>query len=89
MWTTVSYQFGKDKGSRLDWQNVPNPSPTYYRNLPSYFTTKEAQEASLQDWLSGNPEITQINWEALYKKNINQLAGTYYGNTGKKPCTIW
>ena len=37
LWTSLSYQFGKDKGSRLDWQNVPNPSPTYYRNLPSYF----------------------------------------------------
>lgn len=37
LWTSVSYQFGKDRGSRLDWQSVPNPSPTYYRNLPSYF----------------------------------------------------
>lgn len=37
LWTSVSYQFGKDKGSRLDWQSVPNPSPAYYRNLPSYF----------------------------------------------------
>ncbi|WDF47570.1 carboxypeptidase-like regulatory domain-containing protein [Chryseobacterium sp. KACC 21268] len=37
LWTSLSYQFGKDKGSRLDWQSVPNPSPTYYRNLPSYF----------------------------------------------------
>ena len=36
LWTSVSYQFGKDKGSRLDWQNVSNPSPTYYKNLPSY-----------------------------------------------------
>ena len=37
LWTSLSYQFGKDKGSRLDWQNVQNPSPTYYRNLPSYY----------------------------------------------------
>jgi len=35
--TAISYQFGKDKSARLDWQNVSNPSPTYYRNLPSYF----------------------------------------------------
>ena len=35
--TAISYQFGKDKSARLDWQNVPNPSPTYYRNLPSYY----------------------------------------------------
>lgn len=37
LWTNVSYQFGKEKSSRLDWQNVPNPSPQYYRNLPSYY----------------------------------------------------
>lgn len=37
LWTTVSYQFGKDKSSRLDWYGVPNPSPTYYRRLPSYY----------------------------------------------------
>lgn len=37
LWTTVSYQFGKDKGSRLDWQNASNPSPTYYKKLPSYY----------------------------------------------------
>jgi hypothetical protein len=37
LWTSVSYQFGKDKGSRLDWQNASNPSPTYYKKLPSYY----------------------------------------------------
>lgn len=37
LWTTASFQFGKDKGSRLDWNGVTNPSPQYYRNLPSYY----------------------------------------------------
>ncbi|MBW8521880.1 carboxypeptidase regulatory-like domain-containing protein [Chryseobacterium chendengshani] len=37
LWTTASYQFGKDRGSRLDWNGVTNPSPQYYRNLPSYY----------------------------------------------------
>ncbi len=36
LWAAASYQFGKDKGSRLDWNGVTNPSPTYYRNLPSF-----------------------------------------------------
>lgn len=34
--STVSYQFGSDRRGRLDWFNAPNPSPTYYRNLPSW-----------------------------------------------------
>lgn len=37
LWTTISYQFGKDKSSRLDWQSVQNPSPTYYKKLSSYY----------------------------------------------------
>lgn len=36
LWTSLSYQFGKDKGSRLDWKWADNPSPTYYRKMPSY-----------------------------------------------------
>lgn len=37
IWTSVSYQFGKDKSSRFDWQTVQNPSPTYYKKLPGYY----------------------------------------------------
>ena len=33
----ASYQFGKVGNSRLDYQGVNNPDPTYYRNLPSFF----------------------------------------------------
>ncbi len=100
--TAISYQFGKDKGSRLDWQNVPNPSPTYYRNLPSYFdsldpnastpvkpgetptTMQDAYATSLAAWQNGDPLVTQINWDALYKSNRSQPAGTYYGTTGRR-----
>jgi CarboxypepD_reg-like domain len=37
--TTVAYQFGKIGNSRIDYQGVNNPDPTYYRNMPSYFTS--------------------------------------------------
>lgn len=102
LWTSVSYQFGKDKSARLDWQNVQNPSPTYYRYLPSYYdsldpnanvpvkdgetatTAQQAYQTSLQGWQTGDANITQINWDALYRRNMNQPAGTYYGQTGKR-----
>ena len=101
LWTSVSYQFGKDKGSRLDWQNVQNPSPTYYRNLPSYYdslnpdasvinadgsqtTAQDAFQTSLAAWQNGDPNVTQINWDRLYRRNMSQPAGTYYGQTGKR-----
>jgi hypothetical protein len=37
--TNLTFQTGKIGNSRLDFQNVSNPDPTYYRNLPSYFTS--------------------------------------------------
>ncbi|KQK27250.1 peptidase [Chryseobacterium aquaticum] len=102
LWTSVSYQFGKDKGSRLDWQNVQNPSPTYYRNLPSYYdsldpnasvtppqgvaqtTAQDAYQTSLAAWQNADPNVTQLNWDNLYRRNMQQPAGTYYGQTGKR-----
>lgn len=47
--TNVAYQFGSIGNSRLDFQNAQNPDPTYYRNLPSYFTSLYAP--------SGDPSI--------------------------------
>ncbi|WP_373797531.1 carboxypeptidase regulatory-like domain-containing protein [Kaistella sp.] len=100
--TAVSYQFGKDKSARLDWQSVQNPSPTYYRYLPSYYdsldpnasvsvptsetatTAQQAYQDALAGWQNGDPAYTQINWDALYRRNMNQPAGTYYGETGKR-----
>lgn len=100
--TAISYQFGTDKGSRLDWQNVPNPSPTYYRYLPSYYdsldpnasnpvkpgetptTMQQAYAESLAAWQNGDPNITQINWDALYRSNMSQSAGNYFGVTGRR-----
>lgn len=100
--TAISYQFGKDKSARLDWQNVPNPSPTYYRYLPSYYdfldpdasvtvpadgtatTAQLAYQDALAGWQSGDPMYTQINWDNLYKRNMNQPAEDYYGVNGKR-----
>ncbi len=100
--TAISYQFGKDKSARLDWQNVSNPSPTYYRNLPSYFdsldpnasvtvgpneimtTAQDAFQTALAGWQSGDPAITQLDWNALYRRNMNQQAADYYGVTGRR-----
>ncbi|MBT2621745.1 carboxypeptidase regulatory-like domain-containing protein [Chryseobacterium sp. ISL-6] len=102
LWTSVSYQFGKDKGSRLDWQNVQNPSPTYYRNLPSYYNSlnpntsvptssgevptsvQDAYQTSLATWTSGDTNVTQLNWDNLYRRNKQQPIENYYGRTGKR-----
>lgn len=56
----------------LAYNNAPNPSPTYYRNLPSYQSTDEMKALYTSIWQSGDPEKTQINWDRLYM--VNKLA---------------
>ncbi|MGL6129446.1 carboxypeptidase regulatory-like domain-containing protein [Chryseobacterium artocarpi] len=65
---TVSYQFGSDARSRLDWFHAPDPNPTYYRNLPSFgvYSADEFRDRS------------QINWNSLYnanRLNLTQMDG--------------
>jgi len=79
LWTTLSYQFGKEKSSRLDWYKANNPSPIYYRNLPSYWENFENPNPQQVDnmnrridwWTNNDTAHTQIDWEALYAKNLN------------------
>ncbi|WP_419869112.1 carboxypeptidase regulatory-like domain-containing protein [Chryseobacterium sp. CT-SW4] len=60
---TLSYQFGSDARSRLDWFHAPDPNPTYYRKLPGYglLTTEEFIAQS------------QLDWNSLYHANYLNL----------------
>ena len=73
--TGVAYQFGTNARSRLGYYNAPNPDPTYYRYLPSYYinspiganfeSARIAEEAFLQ--------TPQLRWNTLYKSNLNNF----------------
>lgn len=78
--TNVSYQFGSIGNSRLDFNNVTNPDPTYYRNLPS-FALNAHTENNDGDFV-WNPNFDeaeslrsrfisrkQIMWDELYQAN--------------------
>ncbi|WP_181369506.1 TonB-dependent receptor [Flavobacterium album] len=82
--TNVAYQFGKIGNSRLDYQNAPNPDPTYYRNLPSFFTSTYDdagnyvgdQEPYVTNAANANfLNNRQIDWNALYTANKNTANG--------------
>ncbi len=81
--TNVSYQTGKIGNSRLDFQNADNPDPTYYRNLPSYFTSLYDDGIFVGDTdenvdAAANAEFfrqRQIDWNALYRANSKTLNG--------------
>lgn len=80
--TNVAYQFGKIGNSRLDFNGARNPDPTYYRNLPSYFTTmhnnstgeyigdSEANQALAELAKINFLNNRQINWDEIYRQNV-------------------
>ncbi|WP_026703906.1 carboxypeptidase-like regulatory domain-containing protein [Flavobacterium soli] len=80
--TNVSYQFGKIGNSRFDFNGANNPDPTYYRNLPSYYST---MHDDFGDYIGNTPQNLanaaasretflanrQVNWDAIYDANVN------------------
>lgn len=66
--TSVSYQFGKNKNSVLDWYNGDNPSPVYYRYLPSYYASDSSSKNPLDARFL---QQQQIDWDGLYQANFS------------------
>lgn len=42
--SAVLYQFGKIANSNIDYQNANSPDPTYYRKMPSYYSSMYAPD---------------------------------------------
>ena len=80
--TSITHQFGKIGNSRIDNQGADNPDPTYYRNLPSYYTSLYNPD-DYTDFQGDDPiniansiaaranflANRQINWSQLYQAN--------------------
>jgi hypothetical protein len=82
--TTISHQSGSIGNSKIDYQGVNNPDPTYYKYMPSYFTSSYDANGNY----TGSPVAAQsaafltqpqMNWNTMYNANT-QSAGTrsYY-----------
>ncbi len=69
--TAASYQFGTSTRSRLGYYNAPNPDPTYYRYLPSFYINSPigANFESARQTEQGFLTDPQLNWERLYQAN--------------------
>lgn len=81
--TSVAYQTGSIGNSRLDYQTANSPDPTYYKNLPSYFSNlgDTAGANAAQNYFLNN---SQINWNAMYY--ANQFGSV---NTGKSVYALY
>ncbi|SMC43089.1 TonB-dependent receptor [Cellulophaga tyrosinoxydans] len=72
----ISYQSGINSRSRLGYYNAPNPDPTYYRYLPSFYINSPIGANFLsantaKDGFLNNP---QINWNQIYNANRDNIA---------------
>lgn len=77
--TSASYIFGKRSTTGLDWYNVADPRPDYYRYLPSYqLDPTMATAVSLA--LQNNENLRQINWDKLYQTNYGSFESVANAN---------
>jgi len=70
--TTAGYWFGKSGYTALNWYDVNDPRPDYYKKLPSYYTDSTDIAQLTEAWHT-DPSVNQIDWESFYfanRKNI-------------------
>tara|TARA_R110000868_G_scaffold124959_3_gene330068 strand:- start:34847 stop:37576 length:2730 start_codon:yes stop_codon:yes gene_type:complete len=72
----VSYQSGINSRSRLGYYNAPNPDPTYYRYLPSFYVNSSigANFVSANTAKKGLLANPQLNWNQIYTANNRSKA---------------
>lgn len=84
--TGVMYQSGSIGNTRLRNQGVDNPDPTYYRKLPSYYTSlwNPADYTNFQGNDPANLALAadarflkekQLNWNSIYAANQQTVSG--------------
>src|SRR5690625_7193589 len=78
--TNIAYQFGTRGDSRLGYDNAPNPDPTYYQKLPSFFlgdpngpNYDQAEAATINFQEDG-----QIDWNRMYFTNMSYVGSYRY-----------
>jgi hypothetical protein len=83
--TTAGYWFGKSGYSALNWYDVLDPRPDYYRKLPSYYSDATDMAQLTEAWQT-DPAVSHIDWDHFYfanRKNIYTVynEGGITGNT--------
>lgn len=86
----LGYQTGKYTRSRIGYFNAPNPDPTYYRYLPSFYVNSPigANFESANLAAEGFLKSPQLDWENLYRANTSSsqngtAAYVFYDDTVK------
>lgn len=82
--TTISHQSGSIGNSKVDYQGINNPDPTYYKYMPSYYTSSYDSNGNY----TGNPFAaqnaaflthSQMDWTKMYDANKqSETKRSYY-----------
>jgi len=77
--TGVAYQFGTNYRSRLGYFNAPNPDPSYYRYLPSFYVNSPigANFISANIAKEGFIKNPQLDWAKVYQANSRNEKASY------------
>ncbi len=77
----LSYRFGFNGYSALDWYRAPDPRPDYYRKLPSYYNDNDQKYGEAWEaWKSDN-NTRHLNWDQIYNYNYGALYSDNPDNT--------
>ena len=71
--TTASFVFGRNGQTALNWYDVADPRPEYYRNFPSYYQNDPNKANDLAYLWQNNAAYNQINWDSFYFANSKNL----------------
>lgn len=80
--TAVGYSFGDRGATSIDWYNVADPRPDYYRYLPSFQRDPNLGKL-VTDKFKSDENVSQINWAKIYDANSTSVE-TFNGVTGKR-----
>jgi len=70
----VAFQFGRRTKSRLGYYSAPNPDPSYYRYLPSFYLNSPigANFSNATLAKKGFLQNGQVLWNAMYRANTSE-----------------
>ncbi len=66
---------GRRSVSSLGWYDAYNPTPDYYRKMPSYLATGELRSDVESLWRDDDERYTQIAWDELVTMNRASIDG--------------
>jgi hypothetical protein len=77
--TNIGAWVGTGGATALNWQEVADPRPDYYRYLPSYFADASDKNRIANDW-KNNSRVSQLDWDHFYFANRKNLYNIYNVN---------